>query len=88
MRGVEAEIAFLIGKDLPPRPSPYTRDELVGSIASCHPAIELLESALRDPDAAESADSDCGFAVKWRIRTRQSRIRLAESQLRRRELRK
>jgi 2-keto-4-pentenoate hydratase len=53
LRGVEAEIAFRIGRDLPPRSTPYSRDELVDSIASCHPAIELLESALRDPDAAD-----------------------------------
>ena len=53
MRGVEAEIAFLIGKDLPPREQPYTREEVVDAIASCHPAIELLESALLDPDAAD-----------------------------------
>jgi hypothetical protein len=63
LRGVEAEIAFLIGKDLPPRSTPYSRDELVDSIASCHPAIELLESALRDPDAADrrrDRGNECG----------------------------
>jgi malate synthase len=27
-RGIEAEIAFLVGKDLPPRATPYTRDEV------------------------------------------------------------
>jgi 2-keto-4-pentenoate hydratase len=53
LRGVEAEIAFLMGKDMPPRSTPYSRDELVGSIASCHPAIELLESGLLDPDAVD-----------------------------------
>ena len=53
MRGVEAEIAFLLGKDLPPRATPYSRDELLDAIASCHPAIELLESALLDPDTAD-----------------------------------
>jgi 2-keto-4-pentenoate hydratase len=53
MRGVEAEIAFLLGKDLPPRTAPYLRHELVNAIASCHPAIELLESALLDPDNAD-----------------------------------
>jgi 2-keto-4-pentenoate hydratase len=53
LRGVEAEIAFLMGKDLPPRATPYTRDELLEAIASCHPAIELLESALLNPDAAD-----------------------------------
>jgi 2-keto-4-pentenoate hydratase len=57
MRGVEAEISFLIGKDLPPRQQPYTRDEVVAAIASCHPAIELLESALLNPDAADRLTS-------------------------------
>ena len=49
MRGLEAEIAFLIGRDLPPRATPYTRDEIVAAIASCHPAIEELEAGLVDP---------------------------------------
>ena len=53
LRGVEAEIAFLMGKDLPPRTTPYSRAELVDAIASCHPAIELLESGLVDPDAID-----------------------------------
>jgi 2-keto-4-pentenoate hydratase len=53
LRGVEAEIAFRLGKDLAPRSTPYTRDEVVAAIASCHPAIEVLESGLVDPDAAD-----------------------------------
>ena len=57
LRGVEAEIAFLLGKDLPARPEPYTREQLVEAIASCHPAIELLESALLDPDGADRLTS-------------------------------
>jgi 2-keto-4-pentenoate hydratase len=48
-RGLEAEIAFLVGQDLPPRTTPYTRDEVLAAIASCHPAIEVLESAFTDP---------------------------------------
>jgi 2-keto-4-pentenoate hydratase len=52
-RGLEAEIAFLIGKDLPPRENPYSRDEVVAAIASCHPAIEVIESGLTDPMKAE-----------------------------------
>ncbi|WP_229740928.1 2-keto-4-pentenoate hydratase [Silvibacterium dinghuense] len=50
LRGVEGEIAFLIGSDLPPRSTPYTREEVIAAIASAHPAIELLESAFEDPD--------------------------------------
>jgi 2-keto-4-pentenoate hydratase len=53
LRGVEAEIAFLMGKDMPPRSAPYSREELVDAIASCHPAIELLESGLLNPDAVD-----------------------------------
>ncbi len=52
-RGLEAEIAFLIEKDLPPREKAYSRDEVVAAIASCHPAIEVIESGLTDPTKAE-----------------------------------
>lgn len=53
-RVLEAEIAFLLGEDLPARPTPYTREEVLGAIASCHPAIEELESGLVDPKAANN----------------------------------
>jgi 2-keto-4-pentenoate hydratase len=53
-RVLEAEIAFLIGEDLPPRDTPYTREEVVAAIASCHPVIEELESGLIDPKAANN----------------------------------
>ena len=48
-RGLEAEIAFLMGRDLPPRETPYTRAEVVEAIASCHPVLEVIESGLADP---------------------------------------
>ncbi len=51
LHGVEAEIAFRIGKDLPVRTAPYTREEVIAAIESCHPAIEVLESAFTDPKA-------------------------------------
>jgi 2-keto-4-pentenoate hydratase len=51
-RVLEAEVAFLLGEDLPRRSTPYTRDEVIAAIASCHPAIEELESGLIDPKAA------------------------------------
>jgi 2-keto-4-pentenoate hydratase len=53
-RVLEAEISFLVGEDLPPRAIPYTREEVIAAIASCHPAIEELESGLIDPKAANS----------------------------------
>jgi 2-keto-4-pentenoate hydratase len=51
-RIVEAEIAFLVGEDLPPRSTPYTREEVLDAMQSCHPAIEVLETAFVDPAAA------------------------------------
>jgi 2-keto-4-pentenoate hydratase len=51
-RVLEAEIAFLVGTDLPPRATPYTRQEVIAAMESCHPAIEELESAFIDPKAA------------------------------------
>jgi 2-keto-4-pentenoate hydratase len=53
LRGVEAELAFLLGRDLPRREEAYTHDEVVAAIASAHPAIEILESAFTDPDAVD-----------------------------------
>ena len=44
MRGIEAEICVKMGRDLPPRATPYTREEVVAAIASMHPVIELLDS--------------------------------------------
>jgi 2-keto-4-pentenoate hydratase len=53
LRGVEAEIAFCLGKDLPRRSQPYSRAEVVDAIASVHPAIELLESGFFDVDKVD-----------------------------------
>jgi len=56
-RVLEAEIAFLVGKNLPARATPYSREEVVSAIASCHPIIEELESALIDPKAVANFTS-------------------------------
>jgi 2-keto-4-pentenoate hydratase len=53
LRGVEAEIAFQLAHDLPPREQAYSREEVRAAIASVHPAIELLESAFFEPDKAD-----------------------------------
>lgn len=50
--GIEAEIAFRFGRDLPPRATPYTRDEIRAAIASAHVAMELVDTRLADPEAA------------------------------------
>ena len=50
-RGLEAEIAFLVGDDLPPRATPYSREEVLAAMASCHPAVEVLETAFAEVTA-------------------------------------
>ena len=62
-RGVEAEIAFRMGADLPPRETPYTREEVITAIASMHPAIEVLESALVDPTQATKLTAVADLAM-------------------------
>lgn len=52
-RAVEAEVAFLLGHDLPPRSHAYTDDEVLAAVGSCHPAIEILDSAFEDPTAVD-----------------------------------
>ncbi len=62
-RGIEAEIAFRMGADLPPRETPYTREEVIAAVASMHPAIEILETALVDPDRATKLTSVADMAM-------------------------
>ena len=50
-RGIEAEVAFRMAADLPPRATPYSRAEVVAAIGTMHPAIEELETRFVDPDA-------------------------------------
>jgi 2-keto-4-pentenoate hydratase len=42
--GVEVEIAYRFARDLPARPQPYTREEVLAAIGSAHPAIEIADS--------------------------------------------
>lgn len=48
LRGIEAEIAFRIGRDLPPRDRAYAIDDVGGAVESVHPAIEVVESRFED----------------------------------------
>lgn len=42
-RLVESEIAFKLGADLPPRAEPYSREDVIAAITSCHPVIEVVQ---------------------------------------------
>ena len=44
----EVEFAFRMGTDLPPRPNAYSVDEVLASVASVHPAIEIPDSRYDD----------------------------------------
>ena len=51
LRAIEAEVSFRMATDLPPRATPYTREEVIAAIATAHPSIEILDSRFIDPDA-------------------------------------
>ncbi|MCH9674209.1 MAG: hydratase, partial [Gammaproteobacteria bacterium] len=63
MRVAEAEFAFKLGSDLPPRERPYSMQEVVDAAASLHPAIELPDSRFADftvvGGAQLAADNAC-----------------------------
>lgn len=64
MRVAEAEFAFRMAVDIPPRPTLYTVDEVMASVAALHPAIEVPDSRFDDftlVGAAQLiADNACG----------------------------
>ena len=63
MRGIEAEISFRIGADLPPRPEPYGRAEIIAAISYCLPAIEILDSRFVDPDTVDKLSLVADFSI-------------------------
>ena len=48
MKVAEAEFAFRMARDLPPRASAYSMEEVLDAVASLHPAIEIPDSRYRD----------------------------------------
>ena len=48
MKVAEAEFAFRMGRDLPPRAEPYSVDEVLAAVATLHPAIEVPDSRFDD----------------------------------------
>lgn len=48
MKVAEAEFAFRMGRDLPPRPTRYRVDEVMAAVAALHPAIEVPDSRFDD----------------------------------------
>ena len=52
--GVEAELAFTLSHDLPPRPQPYCVADLEAAVATVHPAIEIVDSRFVDLGAVDA----------------------------------
>jgi 2-keto-4-pentenoate hydratase len=63
MAVAEPEFAFRMGRDLPPRSSPYGIAEVLDAVATLHPAIELPDSRYADfvsaGEAQIVADNAC-----------------------------
>lgn len=43
---IEPEIAFLLARDIPPRTTSYSAEEVFACVASVHPALELIDRRL------------------------------------------
>jgi 2-keto-4-pentenoate hydratase len=48
MRVAEPEFAFRMAADLPPRPAPYTVQQVLDAVGTLHPAIEIPDSRFSD----------------------------------------
>src|SRR5688572_1404743 len=63
MRVAEAEFAFRMERDLPPRDAAYAVAEVLGAVGSLHPAIEVPDSRFNDYTAVGApqliADNAC-----------------------------
>jgi 2-keto-4-pentenoate hydratase len=77
MRVAEAEFAFRMAKDLPPRASRYATEEVMAAVGTLHLAIEVPDSRYRDfarigaPQLAADDSCACYFvlgdeAAGWR----------------------
>lgn len=52
---VEPELAFVLGRDLPPRDAPYAPEEVDAAIASTHLALELIDTRYTPDEAAQAS---------------------------------
>jgi len=48
MRGIECEFAFRMRTTLPPRDEPYTNAETAAAVASLHPAVEVVDTRVKN----------------------------------------
>lgn len=53
---VEPELAFVLGRDLPPRAQPYDTEEVAAAVATAHVALELIDNRYDDATPLRFAD--------------------------------
>ena len=53
---IEPEIAFVMGRDLPPRPTPYSDDEIRNAIAESRLVVELITTRFADKASASQPE--------------------------------
>lgn len=87
MRVVEAEFAFLMARDLPPRTAPYSVEEVAEAVEGVLPGIEIVDSRFDDWTTIGApsliADNACHAAwVKGRLLRDWRGIDLAEQPVR------
>ena len=62
----EPEMCFVMGRDLPPKATPYTQDEVMDAVSALHVAIEVPNSRFDDfvtaGEASLIADNACAHA--------------------------
>jgi 2-keto-4-pentenoate hydratase len=46
---IEPEVAFLLGRDLPGRATPYTEEEVRAAVSAAHLVVELIRARYTDP---------------------------------------
>jgi 2-keto-4-pentenoate hydratase len=62
VNGLEAELAFTLGCDLPPRAAPYAEADVLAALRSVHPVIEVVDSRFADMRAVDSLSALADFA--------------------------
>jgi 2-keto-4-pentenoate hydratase len=68
MRVIEAEFAFRMGADLPPRAGAYTQSEVMAAVASLHAAIEVPDSRYENFATVGEAQLIADFAcARWLV---------------------
>ncbi|MEM7404660.1 MAG: 2-keto-4-pentenoate hydratase [Pseudomonadota bacterium] len=65
IRGLEAEYAFLMDADLPPRDTPYSREEVINAVASVHPSIEVVDTRFTAVQAGATVIADSVGDSSW-----------------------